>query len=179
MQSDLRAYADAHPAERSAILLRFAEFMGAPADADQELSRLGDKVALMGEHYLQVHDDRTMRGALMAVYRIDGKLAKVRPHLDYMLKADPKDVEANLGLAAWLLGQVGSPAKLDDIAKCLDLAKEGVAKLPQSRAAYQTDLAIYLELKGDHERALQLIDLAVQAAPGAEAPKEVKALLNK
>lgn len=151
----------------------------APEKAPAEFA---DKGIRLAEESLERHDDPGLRRLLVDAYgrRADrGDLAKMRAHIDLMLKADPKDAEANLDLAAWMLRQQGSPVKLDDVARCLDSAAAGLDRLSADfKAAYRTDLAIFTEMRGDRGRARMLLDMAIRDAPDYRRARKVRALFG-
>lgn len=173
------ANADAFPTELWAITSLFIVEEPLPGMDDRERTRLLDNGLALGEAWLKTQNDPQLRRVLIYNYWQRGNLDKIWPHIDVMLRADPKDPEANLDQVARLLRRPGTPVDLDGVGKCLDLANAGLDKATANfNAAYRADLAIYAELKGDHERARALIDLAAQAAPESESIKKIKRLLE-
>jgi tetratricopeptide (TPR) repeat protein len=145
-----------------------------------ERTRLAEKGVRLGEEWLKTREDRQLRNCLVASYRLMGNLDKAKPHIDAMLKADPQDPSVNLTLAGWYLRQPGPAVNMVEIGKCLDLANPGLAKgSAEFKAAYNTDLAIFLELRGDHERARSSLEYAIRTAPGYEPARLVWAELTK
>jgi len=145
-------------------------------------TRQWNEFALLYRDWIKHGDSAIKRMRLAGALMLLGKWDDAEKECRTGLSLDAKGVEANLGVAAFVLRRTADDAELSEAMTCIRTAKSALASLPDGRAvglAVQCDLleAIALDVSGNVEEAAKKARFTIDVYGDTKTAREILAAI--